>query len=167
MTENEQTSQDKLEEAAVHSMDGADPVETTSTTTGVPPSTTTSRVVTVIRDNEFLVLILAAIALARAYPPLGADYLKPDITATWIAVFLIFIVAGLGLKTEEFNQAFQRLYFNVFVQVFSFGVVSAAVYGLSRALDAANIVSHDLAEGMVVCASLPVSDVCVCVCLGE
>jgi hypothetical protein len=32
---------------------------------------------------EFLIHIVVVIALARAYPPLGADYLYPEITATW------------------------------------------------------------------------------------
>ena len=39
---------------------------------------------------EFLILIIVAICLARAYPPLGAEYLQPQITSTWIAVVLIF-----------------------------------------------------------------------------
>lgn len=33
--------------------------------------------------NEFVILVICAILLARAYPPLGADYLQPDITSTW------------------------------------------------------------------------------------
>lgn len=40
--------------------------------------------------NSFLVGVVCAILLARAYPPLGADYLQPQITATWIAVIFIF-----------------------------------------------------------------------------
>lgn len=40
--------------------------------------------------NEFLVLVVVVILLAKAYPPLGAKYLQPDITATWIAVIFIF-----------------------------------------------------------------------------
>ena len=40
--------------------------------------------------NEFIVLVIISIILAKAYPPLGADYLKPQITASWIAVILIF-----------------------------------------------------------------------------
>jgi hypothetical protein len=39
---------------------------------------------------EFLILIIIAICLAAAYPPLGADYLQPQITSTWIAVIFIF-----------------------------------------------------------------------------
>jgi hypothetical protein len=40
--------------------------------------------------NEFICLVVVVILLAYAYPPLGAEYLAPDITATWIAVILIF-----------------------------------------------------------------------------
>ena len=41
-------------------------------------------------ENEFVFLVIVAISIARAYPPLGADYVFPDITATWVAVMLIF-----------------------------------------------------------------------------
>lgn len=40
--------------------------------------------------NEFVILVVIAILIARAYPPLGAEYLYPQITATWIAVVFIF-----------------------------------------------------------------------------
>jgi sodium/bile acid cotransporter 7 len=107
--------------------------------------------------NEFLILIVVAILLARAYPPLGADYLQPDITATWLAVCFIFLMAGLGLKTEEFSKAFQRIWFNLFVQCFNFFVVSSTVYGASRLLAVTDVLSQDLADGMVVAASLPMT----------
>lgn len=108
-------------------------------------------------ENEFLILIILAIVLARAYPPLGAKYLHPDITATWIAVCFIFVLAGLGLKTAELSRALRQLKFNAFVQLFNFGAVSALVYGLSRALIATNILSEDLAAGMTICACLPMT----------
>jgi hypothetical protein len=41
-------------------------------------------------NNDFICQIVVAILLARAYPPLGADYLQPQITSTWIAVIFIF-----------------------------------------------------------------------------
>ena len=139
-------------------MDGA--------TTHTPASSTTdetakpsllSRVLAFYFANEFLILVVAAILLARAYPPLGAEYLAPEITATWIAVCLIFLMAGLGLKTEEFKNAFKQIQFNMVVQLFNFGVVSATVYGVSRGLEAADILSKDLADGMVIAASLPMT----------
>jgi sodium/bile acid cotransporter 7 len=66
-------------------------------------------------------------------------------------------MAGLGLKTEEFAKAFQRFKFNLFVQCFNFGVVSSVVYGVSRGLVGAGAIAQGLADGMVVCASLPVT----------
>lgn len=107
--------------------------------------------------NEFVILVILAISLARAYPPLGNTYLAPEITSSWIAVMFIFFMAGLGLKTEEFSKAFQQIYFNVFVQTFSFGVVSSIGYGLSKALVAANIIPQSLGDGMTICASLPMT----------
>uniref|UniRef100_A0A7S4N788 Sodium/bile acid cotransporter n=1 Tax=Odontella aurita TaxID=265563 RepID=A0A7S4N788_9STRA len=107
--------------------------------------------------NSFLVLVLVVILLAYAYPPLGAVYLAPQITATWIAVMFIFILAGLGLKTSEFSKAFQRLYFNAFVHIFNFGVVSAGVFGFSRFLVAVGVLAQSLADGMVICACLPLT----------
>jgi solute carrier family 10 (sodium/bile acid cotransporter), member 7 len=72
-------------------------------------------------------------------------------------VVFIFLLAGLGLKTEEFKKAFQRLRFNIFVQCFSFGVVSSIVYGVSRGLSQSGAISQGLADGMVVCSSLPLT----------
>jgi sodium/bile acid cotransporter 7 len=63
----------------------------------------------------------------------------------------------LGLKTEEFSKAFQRLWFNFAVQAFNFGVVSAVVFGVSRGLAAANVVSQPLADGMTICSCLPLT----------
>jgi len=112
--------------------------------------------------NEFLILILLVILLGWAYPPLGAVYLAPKITATWVAVIFIFLLAGLGLKTEEFSKASQQVSFNAFVFVYNFGVDSAFVFGLSRLLSYYNVIDQDLADGMVIAASLPLTiNMCV------
>lgn len=55
-----------------------------------PQPTLVERLWSFYVSNEFLILVVIAILLARAYPPLGADYLQPKITATWIAVVFIF-----------------------------------------------------------------------------
>lgn len=115
------------------------------------------RVIDFYWKQEFLILVVLAIPLARAYPELGAVYLKPKITATWIAVCLIFLMAGLCLKTEEFKKAFLNMRFNAFVLIFNFFVVSSFVFGVSRALLKAGILSQGLADGMAVCGSLPVT----------
>lgn len=61
------------------------------------------------------------------------------------------------MKTEELSKAFKRLKFNLFVQLFNFGVISVLVFGVSRGLAELKIVSKSLADGMVICASLPLT----------
>lgn len=122
-----------------------------------PSSSFWTRLVNFYFTYEFLILVLLVILLARAYPPLGADYLQPEITATWIAVIFIFVLAGLGLKTSEFAKALQRLKFNVFVQAFNFGVVSSITFGFSRAMVEIGALSQNLADGMVICTCLPLT----------
>lgn len=78
--------------------------------------------------HKFILLVAFGILMAKAYPKLGAVYLQPEITASWIAVCLIFFLVGLCLRTEEFKNAIFNVYFNVFVQVFSFFVVSGLVF---------------------------------------
>ena len=107
--------------------------------------------------KEFLILVVIVICLAKAYPELGAVYLKPDITASWLAVSLIFFMAGLGLKTEELGKALVNMPFNLYVLIFNFGVVSAFVFGASRGLAKAGILSETLANGLAICGSLPIS----------
>jgi hypothetical protein len=41
------------------------------------------KVIAFYRANEFPLNVLIAIALAKAYPPLGAEYLQPKITGTY------------------------------------------------------------------------------------
>jgi len=106
---------------------------------------------------SFLILVAGAICLARAYPPLGAKYLAPQITATWVAVVIIFVLSGLGLRTDEFVKAFQRLKFNIFVQVFNFGFVSAVVFGFSRLMTSIGVLSQTSANGMVICSCMPIT----------
>jgi sodium/bile acid cotransporter 7 len=110
-----------------------------------------------IVSNDFPLLIIAAILLAKAYPPLGAEYLYPKITATWIAVGIIFVLAGMGLRTEQLSQAFKRIYFNSFVQFFNFGVVSAVIFAVGKSLAAAKILNASLVDGMIIMGSLPMA----------
>ena len=71
-------------------------------------------------------------------------------------------MAGLGLKTEEFVKAFRRVYFNAFIQVFNFGVISSVVFGFSRLMIEIGAINKDLADGMVICGCLPLTvNMCV------
>ena len=64
--------------------------------------------------HTFLILVVCAILLAYAYQPLGATYLYPQITATWVAVMIIFILAGMsvncgGIVYSVFIQSFHGI----------------------------------------------------------
>lgn len=107
--------------------------------------------------NSFLILVVCAILLALAYPPLGAVYLAPQITATWIAVIFIFVLAGLGLRTSELSKALSNIWFNTVVQCFNFFVVSSVVFGVSRFLISVGALARALADGMVIGTSVPMT----------
>ena len=107
--------------------------------------------------NSFLILVVCAILLALAYPPLGAIYLAPQITATWIAVVFIFVLAGLGLRTSELSKAFSNIWFNTVVQCFNFFVVSSVVFGVSRFLISVGALERGLGDGMVIGTSVPMT----------
>lgn len=107
--------------------------------------------------NSFLILALLAILLAYAYPKLGNTYLVPQITATWIAVIIIFFLSGLSLKSEEFKNALQRLRFNLFVQIYNFAFVSVFMFGVTRFIVYIGAISQSLADGMMICSCVPIT----------
>ncbi len=107
--------------------------------------------------NSFLIHIILAILIAFAYPEFGYLYLYPKITATWIAVIIIFFLSGISLKTEEFKNAFKRLGFNLFVQCYNFGFVSVFMYGITRLIISLGIIAESLADGMMICACVPIT----------
>jgi solute carrier family 10 (sodium/bile acid cotransporter), member 7 len=67
------------------------------------------------------------------------------------------VVAGLGLKTEEFASASKEVYFNTIIQTFNFGLVSLLVFGFSRLLMDLGVLVDSLADGMLICACLPMA----------
>lgn len=122
------------------------------------PAMLASMTLSFYRANDFSIHILAAIGLARAYPPLGAEYLAPDITAKWLAVCFIFFLAGLGLRTSEFRKAIvEHTPFNISLQIYNFVVVSAIVFGVCRLLSLANFMSPPLIDGLIICSCLPMA----------
>lgn len=74
-----------------------------------------------------------------------------------LSILFLLVLAGLGLRTEELTNAFLQIKFNIFVQCFNFGVVSSIAYGVSHILLSLGAISEGLADGMVVCASLPLT----------
>lgn len=122
-----------------------------------PPLSWCRRGINFYWKQEFLILVVLAIPLARLYPELGAVYLKPAITATWIAVSLIFFLSGLTLRAKDLKSASLNMRYNLLILAFNFGVVSSIVFGVSRALARSGWISRDLADGLTVCGCLPVT----------
>jgi cellulose synthase/poly-beta-1,6-N-acetylglucosamine synthase-like glycosyltransferase len=48
------------------------------------------RMLQAIQANSLLAMISCAITLSYIYPPLGNEYLQPEITASWLAIIVIF-----------------------------------------------------------------------------
>jgi hypothetical protein len=72
------------------------------------PLSVKDRVTKAFWENDFLFLVIVSICVARAYPPLGAEYVYPDITATWVAVMLIFsklLLCQGALQLLQFSYA--------------------------------------------------------------
>jgi solute carrier family 10 (sodium/bile acid cotransporter), member 7 len=107
---------------------------------------------------DFPINIMIVICIALAHPKFGAVTVKPKISAGWVATAIIFLISGLGLKTKElFKVMFRRLYFNIFVEVYNFFLVSAFVFGVSRALAVSGAIPQSLADGLAIAACLPMS----------
>ncbi|CAH1118650.1 unnamed protein product [Phaedon cochleariae] len=75
-----------------------------------------------IQKNWLLVGILICILLAGIYPELGSKEgpLRTEYTVKYGAVFLIFFISGLSLKTEAIFHTFQRHKLHSFIQIFTF-----------------------------------------------
>jgi len=66
-------------------------------------------------------------------------------------------MSGLSLKTEELVKALKNYKFNFAVQFFNMCVVTLIVYGVAELLAGSNSLNRDLADGMVICAALPMT----------
>jgi len=103
---------------------------------------------------SFMVYAAVGIILAYSYPPLGAVYVYPKITSSYVAVITIFLLSGIGLRTKELKNVYKNINFNIFVVVFNFGVVSAFVFGIAKFLLKVGALSEALAQGLIICGCL-------------
>jgi solute carrier family 10 (sodium/bile acid cotransporter), member 7 len=133
-------------------------VDETETATSPSPPRWKQFIQEFVQTNSFVLKAAVSIGVAKLYPPLGAHYLHPEITATWIAVICIFTLAGLSLKSGEFlTSASSLLWFNTFVLTFNFGVVSLITFGITRIIRAYDMLPEGLTNGMVICSCMPVT----------
>ena len=118
------------------------------------------RVQTIYFANEFVLLIILAILLAKCNPTIGINYFYPQITAKYVAVIFIFLLSGLSLQTSELHAtAFSNIRFNLFIQCYNFFFVSTFVYCVcTYVLHYYNIIQNiHLLHGMIICSCLPMA----------
>jgi solute carrier family 10 (sodium/bile acid cotransporter), member 7 len=115
------------------------------------------RVLEFYEKFDFPIHVLTVILIAWLYPPLGAVYVAPYVTANWVAVIYIFVMFGLGVRTEEFASALSKMRFNALIQVYNLGFMSASIYGITRLLALSGILTQTLADGLAICGCLPMS----------
>ncbi len=108
-------------------------------------------------SNILFAMITASVIVAWLYPKLGAVYVQPEISASWIAVVIIFFISGLSMDTASIIHAGTNIKFNAFVQLFNFGFISAFCYLLSLLMVYYEVMPDSLAKGLVICSCLPQS----------
>ena len=131
-----------------------------SSTTSTSSKTFWQKVQTKYYENEFVLLILLAIILAKCHPTIGIQYFYPQITAKYVAVIFIFLLSGLSLQTSELHTtACSNITFHLYIQCFNFFLVSTFVYGIGTyVLHPYHIIQNiHLIHGMIICSCLPMA----------
>lgn len=108
-------------------------------------------------SNTLLAAMTMSVIVAWLYPKLGAVYVQPEISASWVAVVIIFFVSGLTMDTTSIIHAGKKCRLNTFIQLFNFVFVSAVCYLFSLLMVQYEVIPNSLAKGLVICSCLPQS----------
>ncbi|KAL2911791.1 LRR receptor-like serine/threonine-protein kinase RGI2 [Polyrhizophydium stewartii] len=94
------------------------------------------RTVGVLREQWFIVAMLAAIALAHAAPEFGRSGgpLRPELVVRKLGLFIIFWTAGLNIRASQLAAAAAKVRVHLLVALTSLAAVPAAVFWLLRPL---------------------------------
>jgi solute carrier family 10 (sodium/bile acid cotransporter), member 7 len=114
-----------------------------------------------IRDftnkNFFLVGMLVAVVLAKAFPVLGQNnnggILRPDLFIGNFGVTLIFLLSGLSLQTSELTQAISNVKMNGVIQAFIFAIWPFCIGVPLKIL--LGTISPRLSDGLIIMTTLP------------
>ena len=87
------------------------------------------------RKNEVFILVLAAILFAKAYPPLGANYVCREWTASYIAVMFIFgksernmYVLDMIKFVPQMKRASHFCFFFTFISPVGIGIENGEIF---------------------------------------
>jgi sodium/bile acid cotransporter 7 len=108
------------------------------------------------QKHWFLLALVFAIILAYLFPQVGkkggdlkAEYLMP-----YVVVVLIFLIAGLSIKTRDFLTASQHWQLIILVQVFNLGFIPLFGYGVANLLIYLNF-NQVLSNGLILALCAP------------
>lgn len=112
--------------------------------------------ISLLKRNWFLTGIVLVIIFARLLPQIGlkGGILKPEITVTYIAVFVIFFNSGISIKTEDLTKAILQIRLHLFVQCFTFVVFPFLTLVCINLLSSSNF-DVLLLQGLKVLACMP------------
>ncbi|XP_064636814.1 sodium/bile acid cotransporter 7-like [Lineus longissimus] len=110
----------------------------------------------ILKKNWFLIGIIIVIIAAHVEPSIGlkGGPLKPEITVSFLAVFIIFFNSGLSLKTEELTHAVLQVKLHLFIQSFTLILVPFLMYLLTESLKSSPI-NEWLLKGLQVVGCMP------------
>eukprot|EP01135_Chromosphaera_perkinsii_P006246 Nk52_evm7s470 gene=Nk52_evmTU7s470 len=105
----------------------------------------------------FLFALVLVIILAKMNPRLGkkGGVLKPEVTVSFIAVFVIFFNSGLGLKTSELAKAAMNFRLHFFVQGFTLVFIPIFMSFLVQILSTVTSLNIWLLRGLAVVGCMP------------
>ncbi|KAI9218174.1 SBF-like CPA transporter family-domain-containing protein [Blastocladiella britannica] len=109
-----------------------------------------------LKRQWFLVGVVAAILLGYLFPLLGKTNgpIHAEYTIKYGAVMVVFLLSGLGLKSQVLRLAFTHWRAHLLIQCLSLVVIPAIGYGLTKLLSLAHF-DEALVAGLVVAVSMP------------
>ncbi|CAH0548976.1 unnamed protein product [Brassicogethes aeneus] len=109
-----------------------------------------------IRKNWLLVGILFCIIVAAIFPHLGSKEgpMRTEFTVKYVAVFVIFLISGLNIKTDSIFNTFRQYKLHLFIQCFTFIFVPYITTVFIKFLNLFSINSWVL-KGLITVACMP------------
>lgn len=114
------------------------------------------KIIRLILSKPFIPSVLVSILLAYLFPEVGVKggIIRPEITVKYGAVFIIFLISGLSLKTEEFTSVTKQCHLHLFIQGFTLIFIPLVVQILITYFGGLGV-AYDLQRGFVAVSCMP------------